>query len=1496
MRKIYLLILLLVTFSPGFAQDISKTAAMQLVSKNGTAIGLTASDLDNSLVSSAYHNKTSGADLVYLQQSFKGLPVYNQLLTLAFKNGQLVHKAGSRLDAMEKRSKGQAVQPLIAAENAVKTAMQAKRINIPAGFTSISSSATKQVYAKIAGIVSEDIAVELMWVPVNNFGEVKLAWQVYLVPATSSDYWMIRVDALDSKVIDENNLTVYCNFDHTDNHKHATACAPLNKTGNLFFPKLNQLEESPLIVNGASYRVIPYPAESPNHPGGAHAIKTDPWTIAPGNATSLKWHSDGTNDYTYTRGNNAWAYHDRTNANAGSVDRSAQSTTTPDPLTFDFTPDFAAPPTQTTPVQNQQFNITNLFYWNNVIHDLVYQYGFDEPSGNFQVNNQGRGGAGNDYVRAEAQDGSGTNNANFATPADGSLPRMQMYLWSGNPQKDGDVDNGIIVHEFGHGISNRLAGGPTVAGCVDNAEQMGEGWSDYYSLMATHDWASAGLNDGFTKPRGIGTYAIGQPITGLGIRSQRYCTNFAVNNKTYNPSIPAAPHDRGEIWCATLWDMTWNIINQVGVINPNLFNAAGAGGNSIALKLVTEGLKLQGCDAGFLDGRDGILAADQLLYNGAYHCAIMTAFARRGMGYDAVQGSANSVTDQVSGFSTVQSVLTLTQSVPQQLEGQNVTYTNTVKAGPCSGLTNYLLTDTLPSNVTYVSGGTYNAGTRVVSFPVNIAAGQTQTYAFTVQINNGSYFPPSNLLDEQVTGAAIPATWVASAAVGPVNFVVSSAQSHSAPNSFFGANATVASDYRLATANPIAMGAAPPTFSFWGNYNTEDGWDGGVVEISTNGGATWSDLGALMTENGYNGSMGTGSNNPIGGRAAFTGNSNGWKKTTISLLPFANQNALFRFRAASDDNTADVGWYIDDILVQSRALVNMRSSLFNASGVRVQVKDTITVILENAACTPVTITTQPANANACAGTNATFTVATSGTTPAYQWEVSTNGGTTWSTIAGANSATLTVNNVTVAMNNYRYRVLISNACPSNLTSAGAVLNVTDVASISSNPASTSVCLGAAASFSVTASGSSLTYQWQVSTDAGATFTNIAGATASTYSIAAVTAAMNNNRYRVVVLSCGPNGTTSTAAILTVTNPANFTAQPADATVCPNTNATFSATVNGTALTYQWQVSTNGGTTYTNITGATGATLTLNAVGLGLNGNLYRVIVNGNCTTNLASTGARLNVNQPVNITSDPVSTEKCAGQTATFTVAAQGTSLTYQWQVSVNGGPFVNLTNAAPYSGVNTNTLTVANLTTVMNNYSYRAVVDGPPCGAVNSGSATLTVFSLPGAVLVAAEYSTILPSTPSGLYVTVSPAGTYNYQWTRNNSILPGINSSSYPLNLDRLGTYSVTVTDVNGCSITTNLVTIRDSASNQLFVYPNPSQGQFQVRFYNASNAAAVRTLVVYDAKGAAVYKAPYTVTGPYDMMLVDMPRAAAGSYMIYLLDAQGNKLASGKVVIRR
>ena len=703
------------------------------------------------------------------------------------------------------------------------------------------------------------------------------------------------------------------------------------------------------MVSGATYRVLPFPAESPIHPGGSVALRSDPWTAAPGNATSLKWHTGLTaTDYDYTRGNNVWAYQDQPNDNTGTVGESASSTTTPDPLTFDFVPNFTVAPTQTTPVQNKQFNITNLFYWNNIIHDVMYEYGFNEVSGNFQDDNQGRGGAGNDHVNAEAQDGGGTNNANFATPVDGSSGRMQMYLWTGTPSLDGDVDNGIIVHEYGHGISNKLTGGPANSSCLQNAEQMGEGWSDYYALMFTQNWATSTLNTGFNSPRGIGTCALNQAITGLGIRSQKYCTDFAVNNKVYLTSLPSSPHSRGEIWCATLWDMTWNIINQVGTINSNLYNVAGGGGNTIAMKLVTEGLKLQQCSPGFISGRNAILQADQNLYGGTYRCAIISAFARRGMGTFASEGLTSSITDQVVDFSGGTPTVTLTQNgISTVQEGQNIVYNNKVSA-ECSAISNYTLRDTLPLNVSFVSatnGGTYNAGTRVVSWPVNLAASTTGNYGFTVNINAGSYFAALSLIDETVPTTTISGSW-ATASTSANVWSAHNLRSKSAPNSFFTPDAAIVSNQTIATTNSFSLGANTPVLHFWHWYNTEPNFDGAVLEISTNGGAAWTDIGsANFIQNGYNATINSSYSNPLAGRSAWSGNSSAFIESKVSLTAYANQsNVKLRWRFGTDNSVAATGWNVDDINLANIAKVNMRSGLFNNTNTRLSYSDTATII------------------------------------------------------------------------------------------------------------------------------------------------------------------------------------------------------------------------------------------------------------------------------------------------------------------------------------------------------------------------------------------------------------------------------------------------------------------------------------------------------------------------------------------------------------------------
>ena len=153
-----------------------------------------------------------------------------------------------------------------------------------------------------------------------------------------------------------------------------------------------------------------------------------------------------------TRGNNVDAHTDLDANNLADTPRPQGS-----PIrVFDFALDLTqAPSTLPQRRGDAVFSI-----WNNCIHDRYYELGFTEAAGNFQNNNFGRGGIGNDAVQADAQDGSGTNNANFSTPPDGSPGRMQMYVFTGpTPDRDGDFDAEIVIHEYTHGLSNRLVGG-----------------------------------------------------------------------------------------------------------------------------------------------------------------------------------------------------------------------------------------------------------------------------------------------------------------------------------------------------------------------------------------------------------------------------------------------------------------------------------------------------------------------------------------------------------------------------------------------------------------------------------------------------------------------------------------------------------------------------------------------------------------------------------------------------------------------------------------------------------------------------------------------------------------------------------------------------------------------------------------------------------------------------------------------------------------------------
>src|SRR5213075_1277596 len=230
------------------------------------------------------------------------------------------------------------------------------------------------------------------------------------------------------------------------------------------------------------------------------------------------WINDGDTD---TQGNNVDAHTDLNDDDRPDLPRPTSTN-----RVFDFPLNLTM-----APISYADASVVQLFYWCNWYHDRLYDLGFTEAAGNFQNNNFNRGGAGNDAVQADAQDGGGTDNANFSTPPDGTPGRMQMFLWNQtNPNRDGDLDATVMVHEYGHGVSNRLTGGPSVAGMLSSNQSggMGEGWSDFFALMFLQKPTDNYATDGFS----VGTYVFGQPISGVGIRRVPYSYDTSIDPLT----------------------------------------------------------------------------------------------------------------------------------------------------------------------------------------------------------------------------------------------------------------------------------------------------------------------------------------------------------------------------------------------------------------------------------------------------------------------------------------------------------------------------------------------------------------------------------------------------------------------------------------------------------------------------------------------------------------------------------------------------------------------------------------------------------------------------------------------------------------------------------------------------------------------------------------------------------------------------------------------------
>jgi len=619
------------------AQHINEHLIQQVENKS-----LTSQDLEW-IITAEHTSRTSNVHHVYFSQAINGLEIEGTASGIHISpNGKVLSVNSKFVSNTQSKMQGNATPALSATTAAEMAAAQlGYRLQESISVVEQARGASQVQVLSNGGVSISDIPARLMYVHTDE-GELKLVWDIAIQALDHANWWNARLDATSGQILDKNDWMVTCSMEHDHSHE-----VVLDYNKNLF--DIPNYKETTAATAGCSdcYEVVPYPLESAYF--GARVVEVNP---ADPTASPFGWHD--TNgavgaEFTDTRGNNANAF-EAGNNNGYRPDGGPGL-------------DFQGYPYAEVWEQNvneyEDAAITNVFYWTNIIHDVLYPYGFDEISGNFQENNYGNGGLGSDSVDAFVQLTLDCN-ARFGTPPDGQNPNMLNYVCP-NGFQDGAFDNLVNIHEIGHGVSNRLTGGPAQDGCLQNTEQMGEGWSDFLGVLLTIQPGDVG-----TDARAVGTYLFGQGPNGNGIRNFPYSTDLAVNPETYgNVGGVSIPHGVGSIWSTMLWEVTWALIDQYG-FDPDFYDFQGDvnldAGNVQAMAIVLEGMKLQPCGPGFVDGRDAIFAADQALYGGANECLLWDAFAKRGLGVSADQGSTNSVADGTPAFDTPSAVADLIPS------------------------------------------------------------------------------------------------------------------------------------------------------------------------------------------------------------------------------------------------------------------------------------------------------------------------------------------------------------------------------------------------------------------------------------------------------------------------------------------------------------------------------------------------------------------------------------------------------------------------------------------------------------------------------------------------------------------------------------------------------------------------------------------------------------------------------------------------------------------
>jgi photosystem II stability/assembly factor-like uncharacterized protein len=481
-----------------------------------------------------------------------------------------------------------------------------------------------------------------------------------------------------------------------------------------------------------------------------------------------------------------------------------------------------------------------------------------------------------------------------------------------------------------------------------------------------------------------------------------------------------------------------------------------------------------------------------------------------------------------------------------------------------------------------------------------------------------------------------------------------------------------------------------------------------------------------------------------------------------------------------------------------------------------------------------TINLQPANQNACQGQGTGFYVGAAGDSLSYQWQVDQSGAGFYTnlnnnaTYQDVNSSLLLITSPTPIMNGYRYRCQISNSCGITLSNFGTLTVNAITATVTGQPVATTVCSGQAASFTLTAAGSGLSYQWQVNSGFGvfSTISNgsqYTGVNTSSLIVNFTTANMDGYIYRCKIGTC-----LYTDSVALIVNGEPVTASVlSQEPFCDGGTAKFNVVVAGAGISYQWEE--DNGTGFTpvingpNYSGANAPILQLMNIPASYNNYLYRCTITGLCSPGSSSSNnGELILSPSPTVVTQPVSSTICEGDSASFTTTGSGSFLYYNWEMNTGNG-WAPVPPLPPYSGVNSSTLQLSQTSASMQSNLFRCRMSG----CVSSNDASLNLLSVPTVSVNNLIICTNqLPYTLNG---AVPNGGVYYGNGIYTGSFDPfGSNTGQY--------LYNYFYTSPNGCSASatgnimlTSCTDISESfvENNTISLFPNPAKETLTLSF---------------------------------------------------------------------